>query len=149
MPLARALISNRKRSESRSDSDPGRSALLMRMRSADLDDPGLEGLDDVARSGLQDEDDEVGAGQDVELGLADADGLDEDAVHAEGVEDVGRVGGRRRQAAVAVAGGQRADEDARSSPMRSCIRTRSPRKAPPVKGLEGSTAMIPTRRGRP
>ena len=51
--------------------------------------------------GLEDEDDEVGAVEDVELGLADADGLDEDAVHAEGVQDVGRVGRRRRQPAVA------------------------------------------------
>ena len=77
-----------------------------------LDDPGLEGLDDVSGRGLEDEDDEVGAVEDVELGLADADGLDEDPVHAEGVEDVGGVGRRRREPAVAVPGGHRADEDA-------------------------------------
>ena len=50
--------------------------------------------------------------EDVELGLADADGLDEDAVEAEGVQDIGRVGRRRREPAVTVAGGHRADEDA-------------------------------------
>ena len=78
-----------------------------------LDDPGLERLDHVPGPRLKDEDDEVGGGHHVELGLADADRLDEDPVHAEGVEDVGRMGGGRRKAAVAVARGERADEEAR------------------------------------
>ena len=35
-----------------------------------------------------------------------------------------------------------------SSRVRSCIRIRSPRSAPPVNGLLGSTARIPTLRSR-
>jgi hypothetical protein len=79
---------------------------------ADLEDPGLEGLDDVAGRRLEDENDQVGAVEDVELGLADPHGLDEDAVHAEGVEDIGHVRRRGGEAAVALARGQGADEDA-------------------------------------
>ena len=66
-----------------------------------LDDPGLQSLDDVPRAGLEDENDQVGTAEDVELGLPDADRLDEDAVQAERVQDVGRVRCRRRKPAVA------------------------------------------------
>jgi len=75
--------------------------------------PDFERLDDIARAGLEDEDGQVGAGQDVEFGLADADRFDDDAVHAEGVQDVGDVGGRGGESAAAFAGGLGADEDAR------------------------------------
>ncbi len=77
-----------------------------------LDDPGLEGLDDVPGAGLQDEHDQVGAGQHVQLRLADPDGLDEDPVHPERVEDLRRVGRGGGEAPVALAAGHRADEHA-------------------------------------
>ena len=78
----------------------------------DLEQARLHHLHRVARLGHQDDDDGVGEPHDVELGLPDADRLDEDDVHAERVEQAHHVARRARQAAVAAARGQAADEDA-------------------------------------
>ena len=51
----------------------------------DLHDAGLQRLDRVARAGHQHEHDGVGVVDDVDLGLADADRLEEDVVLAGGV----------------------------------------------------------------
>ena len=66
----------------------------------DLEQPRLHHLHRVARLGHQDDHDRVGEPHDVELGLPDADRLDEDVVHAEGVEQAHDVARRARQAAV-------------------------------------------------
>ena len=74
--------------------------------------PGLERLDRVARAGHEHEDDGVGVVDDVDLGLADADGLEEDVVLAGGVHEQRGLERRLAQAAERAAVGHRADEDA-------------------------------------
>ena len=77
----------------------------------DLHDPGLEELQHVARSGLDDDGDRVGHLGDLGLALADADRLDDDDV--EGGRERLRGGARGRcQAAEPAGGGRRADEQA-------------------------------------
>ena len=75
-----------------------------------LHDPGLQELQRVAGAGLDDDGDRVRGLGDVGLGLADADGLDHDDVERVGQRLRGRAG-RGREAAEALAGGHRADED--------------------------------------
>ena len=66
----------------------------------------------VAGAGDQDEHDRVGVVDDVDLGLADADRLQEDVVLAGGVHQQRRLQRRLGQAAERAAGRHRADEDA-------------------------------------
>ena len=76
-----------------------------------LHDPRLEELQRVAGAGLHDDRDGVGDLGDLGLGLADADGLDDDDVERGGERLRGRAR-RGRQAAEPPAGGGRADEHA-------------------------------------
>ena len=86
----------------------------------------------------------VGEPGDLDLALPDADGLDEHDVAAGGVEHAQRLGRAPGQPAEVAARGHRPDVDAGSSAW-SCIRTRSPSRAPPENGEDGSTASTPTR----
>ena len=70
----------------RSFSAPGRSALFTTNTIGDFHDPGLERLDAVARFWDQHEDGRVGDPRHIQLRLADANGLDENAIEAGGVE---------------------------------------------------------------
>ena len=103
----------------------------------------LDRLDLVAHLGRLDHDRRVGDGRDLHLALAGPDGLDEHEVEA------GRVEHRRRRGRVE-ASPPACPRDAiermntSSSPAYACIRTRSPRSAPPVIGLDGSTARTAT-----
>ena len=110
----------------------------------DLERAGLERLDVVAEPGRTDDDAGVGERGDPRFRLAGADGLDDDAVEAGGVEAVDRRAGRARQAAELAAGGERADEGVRDGRACSPIRIRSPRTAPPLIGLDGSKATTAT-----
>ena len=113
----------------------------------DLHDPGLEELQDVAGAGLDDDGDGVGHLGDLGLGLADADGLDDDDVEGGGQ----RLGGRARrgrQAAEPLARRRRADEDAVGRRGRTSIRARSPSSEPPERLDDGSTASTATLRPR-
>jgi hypothetical protein len=76
---------------------------------------------------------DVGRPDDVDLVLADADRLDDDDVLAGGVEDERGIAGRAREAAEMPARRHAADEHP-SSAACDCIRSRSPRTAPPVNG---------------
>ncbi len=78
----------------------------------DLHHAGLQRLDRVARSRHQREDDRVGMVDDVDLRLADADGLDQDVVLARRVHHQRHLQRRLREAAEGAARGHRADEDA-------------------------------------
>ena len=78
----------------------------------DLHDPRLQRLDRVARAGHEDEDDGVGVVDDVDLGLADADGLQEDVVLARGVHEQRGLQRGLAEPAERAAVGHRADEDA-------------------------------------
>ena len=78
----------------------------------DLEDPGLGRLDGVAHAGREQDQGGVGEPGDVDLGLADADGLDEHDVAAGGRQHAQRLRRRPRQPAEVPAGGHRADEDA-------------------------------------
>ena len=105
----------------------------------DLHQPGLVRLDAVAPAGVDDDDGGVGLAGDLDLDLADADGLDEDPAAPDRVESADRFGGGERQPAevprVAI---ERMNTP--GSVAWSCIRTRSPRIAPPVNGDDGSIA---------
>ena len=110
----------------------------------DLHDAGLERLHLVAGARHQRHDRDVGGAHDVHLVLADADGLDQHDVLAGGVEH------RARRRSVARARPPRWPRVAMLrmntplSPACACMRTRSPRIAPPLNGLVGSTAIMPT-----
>ena len=79
----------------------------------DLHHAGLERLDRVARAGDQHEHDGVGVVDHVDLGLADADRLEEDVVLARRVHQQRRLERGLGQPAERAAGRHRADEDAR------------------------------------
>ena len=97
---------------------PSRSALFTTKTSAISSRPAFITCTVSPASGHEDHDDRVGEPHDVELGLPDADRLDEHDVHAEGVEQPDDVARRARQAAVAAARGEAADEDARVEEVR-------------------------------
>ena len=78
----------------------------------DLEDAGLDRLDVVAEPGRRHDDGRVRSARDLDLVLADADGLDDDDVEARGVEDVDRVERAARQAAERAARRHAADEHA-------------------------------------
>ena len=78
----------------------------------DLEQARLHHLHRVARLGHQDDDDRVGEPHDVELGLPHPDRLDQHDVHAERIQQTDDVARGARQAAVAAARGEAADEDA-------------------------------------
>ena len=78
----------------------------------DLHHPRLQRLDRVAGAGHQRQDDRVGVIDDVDLGLADADGLDQDVVLAGRVHHQRHLQGGLREPAERAARGHRADEDA-------------------------------------
>jgi hypothetical protein len=65
----------------------------------DLHEAGLERLDRVARLGDEHDDARVRRARHVELALPNADGLDDHAVEAEGVQDVGDFARRRGETA--------------------------------------------------
>ena len=90
----------------------GAVGLVDREDVGDLHDARLERLDAVARFGDEHEDGRVGHAGDVELRLADADRLDQDAVEAGGVEQVGHLARAGGEAAERAAAGHRADVDA-------------------------------------
>ena len=81
----------------------------------DLERARLERLDVVAEAGRADDDAAVGQRGDRRLRLAGADGLDDDAVEAGGVEAVDRRPGGARDAAERAARRERADEGVRMS----------------------------------
>ena len=122
--------------------DAGAVGLVDHEDVGDLHQPGLVGLHAVAPSRVDDDDGGVGLAGDLDLDLPDADGLDEDPAVPEGVEQADRL--RRRQRARR--GGRVAIErmNTPASVAWSCMRTRSPRIAPPVNGDDGSTASTAT-----
>ena len=75
--------------------------------------------------------------------LSHPDRFNDNPIKAGSIQQHDNIGGGLRQSTQAAARGHRADEDA-GSPARSRIRTRSPSSAPPLNGLVGSTAMMPT-----
>jgi hypothetical protein len=79
----------------------------------DLHDPGLQRLDGVAGARHEDEDDRVGVVDDVDLGLADPDRLQEDVLLARGVHEQRGLERRLAEAAERPAVGHGADEHAR------------------------------------
>ena len=78
----------------------------------DLQDAGLRRLDAVAHAGREQHDRGVGQRGDLDLGLADADRLDQHHVAAGGVQHPDRLRRGPGQAAEVAAGGHRADVDA-------------------------------------
>ncbi|WBL36171.1 hypothetical protein O0235_00690 [Tepidiforma flava] len=78
----------------------------------DFDDAGLERLDVIAGAGVVDEDGGHGGAGDFDFVLAGADGLDDDVVEAEGVDDGDDVGDGRCEAAERAAAGHGAHVDA-------------------------------------
>ena len=112
---------------------------------ADLQDAGLGGLDAVAHARREQHDRGVGEAGDLDLGLADADGLDQHHVAAGRVEHPQRLRGRPGQAAEVAARAPSSGCRRRRRSAWSCIRTRSPSSAPPENGEDGSTASTPTR----
>ena len=78
----------------------------------DLEEPGLGGLDLVARFGRDDDERRVGDSRDVELTLANADRLDQHVVIARGLEHVRTVRDCGAQAAERATRRHAADEDA-------------------------------------
>ena len=84
----------------------------------DLEEPRLHHLHGVAGLGHQDHDDRVREPHDVKLGLPDAHRLDEHVVDAERIEEADHVARGAGEAAVAAAGREAADEDARVEEVR-------------------------------
>ena len=83
--------------------------------------------------------------RDGDLGLADADGLDEHDVEARRLADEHRLARAVRDAAERAARRRRADERRSGSRASRSMRVLSPRMLPPVTGLDGSTASTATR----
>ena len=111
----------------------------------DLEQAGLGRLHGVAPARVDDDDGRVGRAGHLDLDLADADGL-----------DAAPTGSRRRRAPAPPPATARASPprwprvaidrmNTPSSRAWSCMRTRSPRMAPPVNGDVGSTASTATR----
>ena len=123
----------------------GCSALLTHDHVGDLHHARLQRLDRVARAGHQRQHDRVGVVDDVDLALADADGLEQDVVLARGVHQQRRLQRRLGEAAERAAGRHRADEDAR---VEEVVGEPDPvaEHAPCVNGLEGSIESTPTSR---
>ena len=112
----------------------------------DLEQAGLHHLHRVARFRHQHDDDRRGELHDVELGLTDADGLDDDRVLAERVEQVRRSAASRGPGRRGGRACSRLRMKTAGSSAWSCMRMRSPSTAPPLNGLDGSTATTPTER---
>ena len=92
----------------------GWSALLTTITSGISITPGLQRLDRVARAGHQHEHDRVGVVDDVDLGLADADGLEEHVVACPAASiSSAACSAASDEPAERAAVGHRADEDAR------------------------------------
>src|SRR5437667_10792901 len=87
-------------------------ALVDHIQLGDLHDAGLQRLDAVTRFGDEDQNGRLGGRGDVELGLADADGLDQNAVKSECPEHVRYFFGRRGEAALCTPRCHRSDEHA-------------------------------------
>ena len=115
---------------------PGSVALVHDDDVRDLEQAGLDRLDLVAHLGRLEDHGRVGRRRDLDLALARTDGLEQDQVEAGRVEHRGRGRRCRRQAAGVAARRHRADEHAVVRAY-ACIRTRSPRSAPPVIGDRG------------
>ena len=79
----------------------------------DLEDPRLRGLDPVAHAGREQHERRVRRPGDLDLGLTDADGLDEDRPEARRVEHPDGLRSRDREPAEVTAAGERADVDPR------------------------------------
>ena len=90
----------------------GWSALLTTITSGISITPALSAWIESPEPGMQHEHDGVGVVDDVDLGLAHADGLEEHVVLARGVHQQRRLQRRLREPAQRAAVGHRADEDA-------------------------------------
>ncbi len=114
----------------------------------DFEDARLDRLDVVAEAGRTHDDAGVGERRDVDVGLARADRLDDDRRRSP------RRRGGRRCAASAARARRGCPRDAsermntHSAAPASPMRMRSPSTAPPVIGLDGSTATTAIRRPR-
>jgi hypothetical protein len=78
---------------------------------ADLEDPGLGGLDPVAHPRCEEHDGGVGETRDVDLALTHPDRLDDDDVTAGGIEDPQRLRSGPRHSPEMAAAGHRTDVD--------------------------------------
>ena len=90
----------------------GWSALLTTMMSGISMTPAFSAWIESPEPGIKDQDDGVGVVDDVDLGLADADGLQQDVVLAGGVHQQGGLQRGLAEPAQGAAVGHRADEDA-------------------------------------
>ena len=134
---ARSSMCSRSR---RASSAPGRSALLTTNTSAISSSPALAACTASPHPGIHDHDGRVGRAGDLDLDLTDADGLDRAPIgsrprRAPGPPRASPARGRRGGHGSPSSGCTRPESSAWS-----CIRTRSPRIAPPVNGDVGSTA---------
>lgn len=84
----------------------------------DLEQTGLGGLNRVARTGIENDDGRIGDRGDLDLGLPDADRLQQDQAVAERAEQPDRRGHGGGEPAEVPAGGDRADQDAGVVDMR-------------------------------
>src|SRR5579859_3641741 len=78
----------------------------------DFHEAGFHGLDVVAETGNEDDDDTIGEANDINFVLTNADGFDEDLFFTGGVEDECDFGRGARKSAEKTARGHRADKDA-------------------------------------
>jgi hypothetical protein len=83
----------------------------------DLEQPGFHHLHRISGLRHQDDDDGLRELHDVELGLSDADGLDDDSILPEGVEEMGHLPGGAGEPAASATRAQAADEDGRVEGM--------------------------------
>ena len=94
--------------------DPGRSGevgLVDHEDVGDLEDPGLDDLDGVSARRRRDHDGGVRGLHDLQLRLADTDGLEQGSIAPGGIDEPDRLPSRRRQATQVPAGGHAPDED--------------------------------------
>jgi hypothetical protein len=145
MLIVRSSIPSRSRLVSAA---PGPVRLVDHEDVGDLEQAGLGRLHGVAPAGVDDHDGGVGGPRDLHLDLADPDRLEQDPRRAGGVEHPHGLGRGERQATEVPAGGHERMKTPASSAW-SCMRTRSPRMAPPVNGDEGSMASTATCSPRP
>jgi hypothetical protein len=121
-----------------------RRRLVDRERVGDLDDALLDALKLVARARQHEHEEEVDHRRHGHLGLADADGLDDDHVVARGLADEHRFARAARDAAERPPDGL-GRMGARSATDSCAMRVLSPRMLPPERALDGSTASTATR----
>ena len=119
--------------------------LVDRDHVGDLEDALLDALELVAGAGQGEEEEGVDHAGHGDLGLADADGLDQHHVVRRRLEHRHRLHGRPGDAAEGAGGRRRPDVGVAGRPTSRAIRVLSPSTEPPVRMLDGSTASTPTR----